>query len=124
MTYGRADVLFCNRNGEPERVHALVPHELEERLRGLRGVRFLPAGSGMLFEFDGESRPFMTMEGVRLPLDILFIGTDERVLRIVHAVPGQAQISGPVTTRYVLELPYGYSRGRIRQGQLVRVCPK
>lgn len=124
--YDHATVIFLTRHGL-QKVRALVPRTREDRASGLKSVRFLPPDSGMLFEFDVAQQPVLTMQGVSIPLDMVFIGPlgvmgSMSVRDIRHASPGEPQIFGPRGTRYVLELPAGYVRQQgVVPSQLVRV---
>lgn len=121
MNYGRATVLLSLPTGT-EQVRVLVARTPAEHMQGLKGVLFLPSDSGMLFEFEISSRvgPHMTMAGVSVPLDMVFVDRRERVLQVLAAVPGQSVVVGPVGTRYVVELAAGRAQG-LRPGSMVRV---
>jgi uncharacterized membrane protein (UPF0127 family) len=54
----------------------------ESRERGLMNVRELPADRGMLFIFDAPRQLAFWMKDTYLPLDLVFIGPDGRVLNI------------------------------------------
>lgn len=120
MSFGHATVRFMSPVG-PVLVQALVPKTFDERYQGLRGVRFLPADSGMLFGFDAQQSPVLTMQGVLLPLDMIFI-RDQYVLSIIHAVPGTPRVVGPRGSQFVLEVGGGFARRHaMAPGQPVRV---
>lgn len=107
MSYGHADVFFLTPRGRVV-VHALVSSTPAERERGLRGTRFLPWGSGMLFPFRPWQTPAMTMVGVDIPIDMVFLD-GHRIVGIYAAVPGQARIEGPTGTHWVLEVPGAFA---------------
>jgi hypothetical protein len=54
----------------------------ESRERGLMNVRELPADRGMLFMFEAPRELAFWMKDTYLPLDLIFIGLDGRVLNI------------------------------------------
>jgi uncharacterized membrane protein (UPF0127 family) len=83
-----------------------------ERAKGLMFRKKLPEGHGMLFDFGREQDVAMWMENTYIPLDMLFIQADGRVLNIAEdTVPLSTRIissSGPVLA--VLEVIAGTAR--------------
>jgi uncharacterized membrane protein (UPF0127 family) len=79
------------------------------REQGLMYVRHLPADRGMLFVFEFQQLLNFWMKNTRIPLDLLFIATDGRVIRIAeNAEPESlAQISSLGPALGVLELAGG-----------------
>ncbi|MFO1186831.1 MAG: DUF192 domain-containing protein [Alphaproteobacteria bacterium] len=95
------------------------PHDL---WTGLRWRKTMAADHGMLFDLGEEEVARFTMSDTLIPLDMLFIGGDGRILKIVaHTVPGEP---GPYTSgvlvRGVLELNAGTAeRTGIQTGDVV-----
>jgi uncharacterized protein len=56
----------------------------DERARGLMFRKQLPEGQGMLFDFKREQEVSMWMENTYIPLDMIFIRRDGRILRIAE----------------------------------------
>ena len=56
----------------------------EERERGLMFRTSLPDGQGMLFDFSPEQNVAMWMKNTLIPLDMIFIRADGRILRIAE----------------------------------------
>ncbi len=54
------------------------------RQHGLMFRRELPANRGMIFLFDGEQQISMWMKNTYIPLDMVFIGDDWRIVHIAH----------------------------------------
>ena len=83
-----------------------------ERERGLMFRKQLPAGHGMLFDFDEERPVAFWMHNTYIPLDMIFIQGDGRILRIAeNAKPLSDNLipsGGPV--RAVLEVIGGTAR--------------
>lgn len=122
MNYGRCTVIFSGECGIVD-VRALVPQDRDTRVQGLRGCRFLPKGSGMLFSFGMTQPVALTMVGMSISLDIIFIEGD-RVTKIVHAHPGQERVEGPRRARFALEVPEGWAREfEVTVGTHVRIGP-
>jgi uncharacterized membrane protein (UPF0127 family) len=83
-----------------------------ERAKGLMYRKELPEGQGMLFDFQHEQEVGFWMENTYIPLDMIFIRADGRILRIAeNTEPLSTRIipsGGPV--RGVLEVIAGTAR--------------
>jgi hypothetical protein len=93
-----------------------------EHERGLMYRQHLDADAGMLFVFNEPRVQVFWMKNTFIPLDMLFIGADRRIVGIVeNAVPettSARQVGLP--SQYVLEIGGGLSgRLGIRSGQTV-----
>jgi len=94
----------------------------EQRLQGLMFRQRLPADAGMLFLYPAARPVSMWMKNTLIPLDMLFIGDDGRILHIAErAIPGStATISSMQPARAVLELNGGTAaRLKIQVGDRV-----
>src|SRR4029079_12058619 len=82
------------------------------REKGLMYRRSLPEGTGMLFDFHQEQDVAFWMQNTYIPLDMIFIRGDGRILRIAENTEPlstrQIPSGGPV--RAVLEVIAGTSR--------------
>ena len=56
----------------------------EEQAKGLMFRRQLPEGQGMLFDFHQEQPTSFWMKNTYIPLDMIFIRADGRILRIAE----------------------------------------
>jgi len=90
-------------------VHAFAVEIAEteaEREKGLMFRKELPEGRGMLFDFHREQEVGFWMQNTYIPLDMIFIRGDGRILRIAeNTEPLSTRIipsNGPV--RWVLEV--------------------
>jgi len=83
-----------------------------EREKGLMFRKELPEGQGMLFDFHREQEVGFWMQNTYIPLDMIFIKADGRILRIAeNAKPMSTDVipsNGPV--RFVLEVIAGTAR--------------
>ena len=83
-----------------------------ERSRGLMFRKELPEGRGMLFDFEREQPVSFWMHNTYIPLDMIFIRSDGRILRIAeNTEPLSDRLipsGGPV--RAVLEVIGGTAR--------------
>src|SRR5262245_185991 len=74
-----------------------------ERARGLMYRKEMPEGQGMLFDFHREQEVSFWMQNTYIPLDMVFIRADGRILRI-------AANTEPLSTKLIL------SGGPVRAG--------
>lgn len=81
----------------------------EQLTQGLMFRPSMPADAGMLFDFGADKPVSMWMRNTLIPLDMLFIAADGRVVGIrERAVPGSSEIiSSSEPVRGVLELNGG-----------------
>ena len=94
----------------------------EQRAQGLMYRQRMPADSGMLFVYPAARPVSMWMKNTVMPLDMLFIGDDGRILHIAErAIPGStATVSSMQPARAVLELNGGTAaRLKIQVGDRV-----
>lgn len=94
-----------------------------ERARGLMRRGELADDAGMLFLFDESADHVFWMKDTLIPLDMIFIGEDGRVVGVVErAQPGSLSgrsVGAP--SRYVLEVKGGWASARgVRAGDRVR----
>jgi hypothetical protein len=94
-----------------------------ERARGLMRRRELADDAGMLFLFAESSDHAFWMKDTLIPLDMIFIGEDGRIVGIVERAEPRtlAPRSVGAPSRYVLEVNGGWARARgVRRGDRVR----
>jgi uncharacterized protein len=119
----RARAIVETARGASHAVAIEVARSDEERARGLMHRRQLAPDAGMLFLFDESSVHHFWMKDTLVPLDMIFIGEDGRIVGIVEwAVPGDLSprsASGP--SRYVLEVNGGWAEAHgVATGDRVR----
>lgn len=82
-----------------------------ERKQGLSGVDTLAASEGMLFVFPSNDTWSIWMKGMNLPIDIVWLDEDKRVVHTEKNVqpdsPPHATYRPSVPARYVVELSAG-----------------
>ena len=94
----------------------------ERQQRGLMYRSTLADGHGMLFVFDQDDDHNFWMKNTLIPLDMLFIAADGRVVGVrAEATPlSTASIGVGTPSRFVLEVPGGWAaRHRIAAGARV-----
>ena len=84
----------------------------EERATGLMYRKELPEGRGMLFDFSPEQNVQMWMKNTFIPLDMIFIRSDGRILRIAENTEPQSEKIIPAggLAKGVLEVIGGTAR--------------
>jgi uncharacterized protein len=84
----------------------------EEQARGLMFRRELPEKQGMLFDFQREQPTSFWMKNTYIPLDVIFIRADGRILRIAeNTVPlSEALVPSGGPVRAVLEVIGGTAK--------------
>ena len=86
--------------------------------KGQRFSRQLQQGCGLFMDFGREKRVVLDMLFVFYPLDIVWIGTNQKVVAVCqHVRPFVPSLQGP-PARFVLELRTGEAEG-IRIGDRV-----
>ena len=109
--------------GQPEvRVRVELARTAEERARGLMFREHLDEDAGMLFLYDGEDIRRFWMRNTLIPLDMLLISSDNRVVGIVENAEPQTDTGRQVAepSQYVLEVNGGFSAAHgITAGTLV-----
>lgn len=91
---------------------------------GLMDVRALPNDGGMLFIFQNEEPRSFWMVNTPLPLDIIYMDRNGKIVRIrPNTVPfSDAQIPSDYPSKYVLEVHAGFSaRHDIQEGMRIRL---
>ena len=105
-------VVISAKSGREIALRVEVADTPAKRELGLQYRRELGDGQGMLFLFPVEGSQSFWMKNTPLPLDIIFIGGDLKIVGIVHqAVPFSTNsLSASAPSRFVLEINGGLSR--------------
>jgi uncharacterized membrane protein (UPF0127 family) len=100
-----------------------VVREEKDRNRGLMFRQEMAAGEGMLFDYDPPQQVSFWMKNTFLPLDIIFIGADGRILNIAEKTTPLSleRLPAEGKARGVLEINGGLSEKLgIKPGDRVR----
>ncbi|GEO84916.1 MULTISPECIES: DUF192 domain-containing protein [Alphaproteobacteria] len=98
----------------------------DQREHGLMFREHLDADQGMIFDFGMAREVMMWMKNTPLPLDMLFIAPDGRVMRVVSRTSpySEAIIASRSPVRYVLEIRGGRAEELgIGAGAMVALTP-
>lgn len=94
--------------GKTHRYKAEVARTPEQQARGLMYRRAMPRDAGMLFLFPEPRRASFWMANTYLPLDIIFISPQGRVVNVGEGVPlSEATVESTGPASAVLELNRG-----------------
>ena len=113
--------------GDGTVVHAEVADTERTRARGLMFRASLAPDRGMLFVFDRPGPYAFWMKNTLIPLDMLWLDDEGRIVSLAGAVPPCRSDPCPTyptqaDARYVLEVPAGFaSRHKLEIGQVVRI---
>ena len=110
--------------GGPVEVAVEIANDDATRTRGLMYRTTLADGHGMLFVFPTNEVHDFWMKNTLIPLDMLWIGEDRRILGIhANTTPlSTATVGAGAPSRYVLEVPGGFSARRgIEVGDVVEL---
>ncbi len=90
---------------------ARLADDSEERQQGLSGVTNLGRNDALLMEFEIEDRWGIWMKDMKIPLDIVWLDKDKKVIYIVQNARPELSTSQTFQpddpARYVLEIPAG-----------------
>lgn len=109
--------------GESHEFSVELARTTEQMAQGLMFRTRLAADAGMLFDLDPPRRVSMWMKNTPIPLDMLFIAADGRIVAIAaDTTPQSLELIDPgVAVRAVLELSAGTAaRLSIEAGDFVR----
>ena len=119
----RTEQLIIDTASGAVRLNVEIADDEQERNRGLMFRETLADDAGMLFDFPIPEHASFWMRNTILSLDIIFVGTDGRILNIAdHTTPySDDPIPAVGLTRGVLELRAGRAEALgIRPGDRVR----
>jgi len=107
-----AQVIVLPPGHDPATVAVEVVSSAEDRQRGLMYRKHLEPDAGMLFMFEQPQQLTFWMHNTLVPLDMIFITADWKVLGVVeNATPlTDAPRSVAGLSQYVLEVNAGYGR--------------
>lgn len=121
----RKEIVLVNENGEEVEVRVEIADTFEKRKIGLMNRSYLGEDDGMLFIFEREGRHSFWMKDTLIPLDMIFISGEGRIVDIKYNVRPCERLVCEIFTpleaaKYVLEVNGGFSEDRnIKVGDMV-----
>jgi YVTN family beta-propeller protein len=110
-----ADNINSNNNSSViARVFVEVADDQDETMRGLMYRKHLPWNAGMLFVFHNEEPRTFWMKNTFIPLDMIFVDSNSKIVDIIENVPPCAQgdecplYPSKQRAQYVLEVNAGF----------------
>jgi uncharacterized membrane protein (UPF0127 family) len=86
---------FVNRQDTLATIKVAVAKTADERDEGLMDVHHMPENRGMLFIFGHPQKLSFWMANTPLPLDIIFVNKDHKIVRIHHSAKPFSQKNLP-----------------------------
>lgn len=123
VAFERTELTIETAAGEIHPFDVEVARSLQERARGLMFRESMAADAGMLFVYPSERQISMWMKNTLIPLDMLFVASDGRIIDIAADTEplSLAAIASAGPARAVIELNGGTARRLgIRSGDRVR----
>lgn len=120
---GQPRVVIATQQGREQGFQVEIADTPAKRELGLQYRRDLPADRGMIFLFPTESEHSFWMKNTPIPLDMIFINSERRIVGIVEQATPFSLDSRSVTgtSQYVLEINGGLSqRYGLKAGDRVR----
>ncbi len=109
---GLEQLTVVTDNGGKHAFQVEVAKTDEQRARGLMFRKFMPQDRGMLFDFKTEQPIMMWMRNTYIPLDMVFISRDGRVINVAENTEplSERTIASAAPAFAVLELNAGVAR--------------
>ncbi len=118
------DLSFTNAHDSVEaKIKVVVADTPEKRDAGLMNVTHLREDNGMLFVFEKTQPLSFWMANTPLPLDIIFIDKDHKIVRIYHSTTpySKNELNSGSPARYVVEVNGGFCIDHdITEGMMVK----
>lgn len=111
--YGKGKASFQTPDGATHTFDVEIARTEQAQARGLMYRTSLAEGAGMVFTFAESHHARFWMKNTCIPLDIVFVGEDSRVLGVVTAKPldeSGVEVSG--FSKWVVELAAGVAKKR------------
>jgi hypothetical protein len=110
-TYNEGRLVYFDEFGTSEVIRVELADSEAEYKTGLMNRNYLPPDAGMLFVFENPQQLTFWMKDTYIPLDIIFLGENLRVISISeHTKPLQIaeRYSSGGEAKYVLEVNAGW----------------
>lgn len=87
-----------------KKINLWIADTYQKKRQGLSNVKKLPRDWGMLFVYTEDVDHGYTMKDTKIPLTIIFLDKNMKVIESFFAKPGQISIKPSSPYRYVIEI--------------------
>ena len=113
------DIFITNDDGKKITIHCELAQTPEEKSQGLLYRDSLCDGCGVLFDSDDNGS--YHMEGMKFPIEMIFI-KDGKVVDIIKAIPGEENITTTKGYTNNLEVNLGFTdKNNIKVGNKITI---
>jgi uncharacterized protein len=111
------------KNGQPyKKIDVEIAENEAERNKGLMFRPYLPDSVGMLFIFERPDTNSFWMKNTSIPLDIIYVGPDKKIISIAENTRPYSEKSIPSggIVQYVVEVNAGFTKSNnIQSGDAI-----
>ena len=104
----KSNQVIINNGKQQIKINVEIADDNNERMHGLMFRENLDKNSGMLFIFDDENYQTFWMKNTLIPMDIIFISSDMKIVDIKYATPCEVDpcklFKSSRPAKYVLEV--------------------
>lgn len=116
------EVTFIKKGQPFKKIEVEIAENEAERAKGLMFRSYLPDSVGMLFIFEQPDNHSFWMKNTSIPLDIIYIGPDKKIISIAeNAQPYSEEAIPPYgLVQYVVEVNAGFTKhNNIQSGDVI-----
>ena len=118
--------IIINNGNKLMKINVEIADDNEKRIRGLMFREKLNENEGMLFIFGDESYQTFWMKNTLIPLDIIFIDKDFKIINIERAVPCKqepcALYRSAKPAEYILEVNGNFTiKNKVKAGDRIAI---
>ncbi|MCF0072595.1 DUF192 domain-containing protein [Dyadobacter sp. CY261] len=116
------EVGFWRKGREYKKIDVEIAENEAERNKGLMFRPFLPDSVGMLFIFEQPGEHSFWMKNTAIPLDIVYVGPDKKIISIAENTRPYSEESIPPygLVKYVVEFNAGFTKSNnIQSGDAI-----
>ncbi|WP_353722594.1 DUF192 domain-containing protein [Dyadobacter sp. 676] len=116
------EVTFLKKGRPLTKIEVEIAENEAERAKGLMFRSYLPDSVGMLFIFEQPDEHAFWMKNTSIPLDIIYVGPDKKIVSIAQNTQPYSEESIPPygLVQYVVEVNAGFTkRNNIQSGDAI-----
>lgn len=116
------EVTFLKKGQPFKKIEVEIAENEAERNKGLMFRSYLPDSVGMLFIFEQPADHSFWMKNTSIPLDIIYVGPDKKIVSIAQNTQPYSEESIPTygLVQYVVEVNAGFTKqNNIQSGDVI-----